>query len=114
MARAERIVYHWDEAAWTEFRTSGAGPTAPLWHAIGEIVVKGVRRRALVRTGAMRASAQYELTEEADGIGVTVSMPVKDPKTGTEYAIFHERAKPRDRRPHRSLVPAMGDVPPIM
>jgi hypothetical protein len=49
-----------------------------------------------------------QLGTNANGVYVDIISPVA-------YAIYHERRyKPRDRRPHRALMPALKDARKIL
>jgi hypothetical protein len=80
-----------------------------LMRAVGEVVLAGAKRRALRRTGKMIAAMRFEVDADEHGVFTAVISPVTNAK-GFNYALVHEDAHPRDRRPHRSLVPAMQDV----
>jgi hypothetical protein len=105
-------VVEWDEFEWLQFTRDPAGELGrTLMTAIGEIVVAGAKRRAEVRTGAMRDQIRFEVGTDPAGVFTDIISPVRNPKDNFPYAIEHERKQPRDRRPHRSLQPALNDIP---
>ena len=55
---------------------------------------------------------KYEVGRDEAGVYTDVISPVQNPKTGFGYAIMHEGPTRiiRDRRPHRSLRPALRDI----
>jgi hypothetical protein len=66
------------------------------------------------RTGAMVRAMKYSLGKDEAGMYADIISPVQNPKTGMPYAIVHEGKKVRDRRPHRSLRPALRDIRKIL
>src|ERR1700749_1213008 len=104
------ILLEWHEAEVAEFFENPAGPLGrTLMAAIGRTVLASAQRRALKRTGRMVDAMYYEVGHDEEvGLYVDVVSPVKSPK-GFPYAIVHEDRQPRDRRPHRSLRPALRD-----
>jgi len=89
---------------------SPRGVGAVVCSAAGRTVAAGAKRRALRRTGRMADEITWRLVIGAEGVSVQVISPARDPKTGFPYPIVHEVRHPRDRRPHRSLVPALADI----
>jgi hypothetical protein len=107
------VVVDWNEAQVAEFIGDPNGELGrTLMTALGEIVTAGAKRRALVRTGRMRDEIRYEVGRDEAGVYTDVISPVQNPKTGVQYAYFHEGPTRviRDRRPHRSLRPALRDI----
>ena len=106
----------WNDAELASFEHNPDGEAKPLVDALGRVVTEGAKRRALVRTGQMRSLIYY--TVEPDEIGMRVEIlsparnlnPNEDEWPAFNYPIVHERKHPRDRRPHRSLVPALLDL----
>jgi hypothetical protein len=116
MARAAKefgVVVNWDESQVREFMASPNGELGrTLMQALGEIVLTGAKRRALRRTGRMVDAMRFEVGRDEAGVYTDVISPVQNPKTGFPYAIMHEGPTRiiRDRRPHRSLRPALRDI----
>src|SRR6266851_2001046 len=101
----------WDEFALAAFYRDPRGPLGvDLMERLAEVVLAGARRRALQRTGNMMRAMRYELGSDEESLYADIISPVQDPKTGFPYAIVHEGRKVRDRRPHRSLKPALRDI----
>ena len=75
-----------------------------------ELNAELARTKALKRTGSMAGAMRIEVGTDEAGVFCDVISPVRNPKDGFPYAIMHERKKPRDRRPHRSLVPALESL----
>jgi hypothetical protein len=100
----------WDPAALADLIENPDGPLAPMLHAFGAAVVKEAQARALVRTGRMRNEIRYETVRGPKGCYVQIVSPAVNPSDGFPYPLVHEDAHPRDRRPHRSLVPALQAV----
>ncbi len=105
------VIIDWDESQVRQFLASPNGPLGrDLMDALGQIVEAGAKRRALRRTGAMQAAITHVVGADAAGVYTDIISPVQNPKTGFPYAIVHEGRKVRDRRPHRSLRPALRDI----
>ncbi len=105
------VIIDWDESQVREFLNSPNGELGrTLMAALGEIVLAGARRRALRRTGRMAAAMRTQVGRDEAGVYTDVISPVQDPRTGFPYAVVHEGRKVRDRRPHRSLRPALRDI----
>jgi hypothetical protein len=110
----------WDEAALFEFEHNPDGELGiTLMHLIGEVVVAGAKKRALVRKdrypggspiGQMRAEIRYHVGTDAGGLYCDIISPATNPDDGFPYPLMHEGKKVRDRRPHRSLRPALRDI----
>jgi hypothetical protein len=107
------ITIVWNPAGLADLIYNPDGPLSEFLHAAGKIVTAGAQARALVRTGKMRDEITYELARSAKGCYVSIVSPATNPATGFPYPLVHESAHPRDRRPHRSLVPALGDIAKI-
>jgi len=104
----------WNVEAVHEFVDDPTGELGrTLMHALGEVVLAGAQRRCLRRTGAMQEAMRFEVDTDEWGIFTAVISPVQNKKSGFPYAIMHEAKKVRDRRPHRSLVPALRDIKKI-
>ena|ERR1035441_7682130 len=116
MAKASReVVIEWDAKEAKRFTSEPNGDLAlQLFRKLAEVVLMGAKRRALVLTGDMKNDMTYRIDTDDDGLCVDVISPVQNPKTGFPYAIMHERRKPKDRRPHRSLAPALNDIRKIL
>jgi|SRR5215471_8650257 len=109
------VLVQWHEAEVRRFLDDPNGPLGvDLMRALGEVVLEGARRRALRRTGAMIKAMRYDVMRDEQGLLVRISSPVQNPKSGFPYAQAHERKKTRDRRPHRSLKPALRDIRKIL
>jgi hypothetical protein len=109
------VILEWDESQVHHFLRDPNGPLGvELLHKLGEIVLAGAKRRALRRTGAMANAMRVEYGQDEQGMYADIVSPVHDPKTNKPYAIFHEAKKVRDRRPHRSLRPALNDIRKIL
>jgi hypothetical protein len=105
------VVVEWNTTQLAEFERNPHGELGrTLMRAIGEIVTEGAKRRALKRTGRMAAEITFEVGADETGVYTDVLSPALNPVDNFPYPIMHERKKPRDRRPHRSLVPALQDV----
>src|SRR5258708_11961640 len=93
-------------------------PLGPLGEELigrlGEVVLEGAKRRALHKTGRMEEAMYSVLGEDELGLYADIISPVQNPQSGFPYAIMHEARKIRDRRPHRSLVPALRDIRNIL
>jgi hypothetical protein len=76
---------------------------------IAEVVKNGAKRRAEVRTGRMRDSCRYSIAHDEAGVYADVGYTAVNDK-GFPYPLVHEDRRVRDRRPHRSLRPALNDV----
>ena len=116
MAKASReVVIEWDSREVKRFTADPNGDLAlQLFRKLADIVLLGAKRRALVRTGEMRNEMTTRIMTDEQGLCADVISPVTNPKTGFPYAIMHERRKPKDRRPHRSLAPALNDIRKIL
>lgn len=116
MARASREVYvDWNLAEVYRYLHEPNGPLGvELLTKLAEVVLAGAKRRALRRTGRMIDEMHFELGTDEPGIYADIISPVQNLKTGFPYALMHEKRKPRDRRPHRSLVPALRDIRKIL
>ncbi len=105
------VVIEWDETQVEHFLSDPNGELGEtLMRALGEVVTAGAKRRALRRTGRMQSEITYRVGRDEAGVYTDVASPVRDPRTGVPYAVFHEGRKVRDRRPHRSLRPALRDI----
>jgi hypothetical protein len=104
------VVIEWDPYALKNFQDNAHGPFSPALRALGEIVTRGAKARAEVRTGRMRSEITYVLHSEPGGCSVEIISPAVNPADGFPYPIVHEGRHVRDRRPHRSLRPALMDV----
>jgi hypothetical protein len=116
MPRASReVTIEWSEREVRRFSREPNGDLAlQLFRKLAEVVLAGAKRRALVRTGDMRNDMEYRIGTDDVGLYADVISPVQNPKTGFPYALMHERRKPKDRRPHRSLAPALNDIRKIL
>ncbi len=107
------VIIEWDE---TQVRRFLAEPNGELGHhlmdALGEIVEQGAKRRALRRTGRMADAITHVVGADEAGVYADILSPARDPKTGFPYPYVHEGPTRviRDRRPHRSLRPALRDI----
>jgi len=85
-----------------------------LMRALGEVVVAGAKRRALKRTGRMQREITYRVGTDEISVYTDVISPATDPRSHNfPYPVVHEGKKVRDRRPHRSLRPALNDIKKI-
>ena len=113
--QAHAVVIEWDEIQYQSFIRDPAGPLGyELMDKLAAVVLAGAKRRALRRTGRMIGEMYYELGSDEAGMYADIISPVQDPKTGFPYANVHEGRKVRDRRPHRSLRPALADIRNIL
>jgi Bacteriophage HK97-gp10, putative tail-component len=105
------VVIEWDETQVHRFLAEPNGELGrDLMEALGQVVEDGAKRRALRRTGRMQAAIMHEVGADTAGVYVDIVSPVQDPRSGFPYATVHEGSKVRDRRPHRSLRPALRDI----
>lgn len=106
------IRVDWDEAALHDLTHNPDGELGQTaMRTIGEVVTAGAKRRALKRTGRMRDEIHYEVGADEYGLYADIISPATNPDDGFPYPLMHERSgKVRDRRPHRSLRPALKDV----
>jgi hypothetical protein len=109
---SREIEFDWDEAKLHEFIHDPSGPVgAELLTACGEVVLKGAKRRALRSTGRMQAAMYARVVEDDGELTAVIVSPATDPRSHNfPYAVVHEGSKVRDRRPHRSLRPALRDI----
>jgi hypothetical protein len=116
MAASRReVTVEWDDSQVRKWLHDPNGDLGrELMDVLGRHVLEGAQRRALRRTGRMVAAMRYEVGSDAAGVYADVISPVRNPETGFPYAMVHERRKPRDRRPHRSLAPALNDIRHIL
>ncbi|HEY5987035.1 MAG TPA: hypothetical protein VIV12_11770 [Streptosporangiaceae bacterium] len=112
---ARTIEVKWDDRQLREFLNNPDGPVGEqVFAKLGEVVLAGARRRALRRTGRMAAEMYYKVGRDAVGLHTDVVSPVRSAQ-GFPYPWVHEkRGKVRDRRPHRSLMPALRDIRKIL
>ena len=98
----------WNETEWRRWEFDPGGEIGRhLLPVIGEEVLARAKPRAERRTGAMVSAMKYEVSADEHGVAVAVTSPQRSPR-GFPYPIMHEKKyHPRDRRPHRSLVPAL-------
>jgi len=109
------VILEWDTFALENFYRNPTGPLGTeLMDRLAAVVLAGAKRRALRRTGNMIDAMRYELGEDEFGQYADVLSPVQDPATGFPYAVVHESKRVRDRRPHRSLRPALRDIRSIL
>ena len=107
------VVIDWDETQVRHFMADPNGELGrTLMEALGEIVLAGAKRRALRRTGRMVNAMRSEVGGDEAGVYTDVISPAVNPKTGFPYPYVHEGPTRvlRDRRPHRSLRPALRDI----
>ena len=107
------VIIDWDESQVRRFMADPNGELGEtLMRALGEIVTEGAKKRALVRTGRMRDEIRFEVGRDEAGVFTDVISPATNPKTGFPYPYVHEGPTRviRDRRPHRSLRPALRDI----
>ena len=107
------VVIDWDESQVRHFLADPNGELGrTLMEALGEIVLAGAKRRALRRTGRMVDAMRSEVGGDELGVYTDVISPATNPKTGFPYPYLHEGPTRvlRDRRPHRSLRPALRDI----
>jgi hypothetical protein len=107
------VVVDWNQAQVAEFMGDPNGELGrTLMHALGEIVTEGAKRRALRRTGRMADEMQFWVERDEAGVYTDVGTTAANPKTGFPYPYVHEGPTRviRDRRPHRSLRPALRDI----
>jgi len=115
MAASRDVTIEWNDSEVRDWLHDPNGDLGrQLMDVLGRHVLDGARRRALRRTGRMIAEMRYETGTDLQGVYTDVISPVRNPVTGFPYAIVHERKKPRDRRPHRSLAPALNDIRHIL
>lgn len=109
------VIIEWDETQVKRFTADPDGPLGvELMHRLAQVVLEGAKRRALVRSGRMRDAMTYIVDRDEHGLFAAVISPVQNPKSGMPYAFAHEGRKTRDRRPHRSLKPALRDIRKIL
>jgi hypothetical protein len=107
MAENLGVVMEWDLAAVHQFMDSPEGELGrTLMRALGEAVLADARQRAEVRTGKMRSEMTVEVGADEESVYADVISPARS-AAGFPYPYVHEGRKIRDRRPHRSLVPAL-------
>lgn len=99
----------WNDVEYVRMLHDVFGPLGPMLNRAGAIVMAGAKRRALKRTGKMAAEIFYQVGSDATSVYVDVRSPVQS-KEGFPYASVHEGKHVRDRRPHRSLKPALNDL----
>jgi hypothetical protein len=105
---SQDVVIEWDDAQLAEYLANPSGELGQhLMIQLGDVVTAGAKRRALKRTGKMAGEIHPQLGSDAGGVYVDIISPVY-------YARFHEGRKVRDRRPHRSLRPALRDIKRIV
>lgn len=111
---SNEVTIDWDEATVHAWAADPNGPLGEvLLRQLAEIVLAGARRRALRRTGRMADAMTYEIThdEMSGNLVARVISPATDPRSHNfPYPIVHEGKRVRDRRPHRSLRPALRDI----
>jgi hypothetical protein len=109
------VTIEWDEAALRRYFDAPRGTVGrELIEVCGEAVAARARRLALRRTGKMAREITCEVTEGEGGPCAIISSPAVNEKTGFPYPKMHEGPRTRDRRPHRSLVPALNEVNRIL
>lgn len=109
------VVINWDNGQLDEFLNDPNGELGrDLFTRLGDVVAAGAKARALVRTGRMKSLIYSEVVRDEKGLVANIISPVLDPETHKPYASFHEFKKTRDRRPHRSLRPALRDIRKIV
>jgi len=104
------IRLEWNLGALERFMHSPAGGFRPGADKLAAVVVAGAKARALVRTGRMKDEITAEILPGPNGLLIRIISPATNPADGFNYPLVHERAHPRDRRPHRSLAPALRDI----
>lgn len=115
MARSRDFYLQWDDFTLEEFLSSPEGPIGEeLFRVLAQAVLAGAKSRAERRTGRMIDAMTYQLGRDEQGLYADVISPVLSPGRGFPYAIVHEGRKVRDRRPHRSLRPALQDIRHIL
>jgi Bacteriophage HK97-gp10, putative tail-component len=106
--QSREVVLEWDATQVAEWLGDPNGDLArQLMERLGEVVTAGAKRRALKRTGRMASEIHYVIGSDGQGIYADIISPVF-------YARFHEGQHVRDRRPHRSLRPALRDIRHIL
>jgi hypothetical protein len=109
------VVLEWDERQLDHFLKDPTGELGvELMTKLAEVVLEGARQRALTRTGRMRNEMKFTIGRDEQGLHADIISPVQNPKSGFPYALAHEGKKTRDRRPHRSLKPALRDIRKIL
>jgi hypothetical protein len=112
---SEPVTVAWNPAELERFFREPDGELGRgLFEAIGAGVAERARRKALRRTGRMASAITHQVGADEAGLFVDVISPVTDPRTGFPYARAHEGPHPRDRRPHRSLRPALDEAPAVI
>lgn len=115
VARQGPVIIEWDTTQVDHFLKDPNGELGvTLMRALGEVVTAGAKRRALRRTGRMASEITFTVGRDEAGVYTDVLSPARDPRTGFPYPIVHEGRKVRDRRPHRSLRPALRDIRKIV
>lgn len=105
---SQPVVIEWDDAQVAEWLADPNGDLGEqLMDRLGAVVAAGAKRRALRRTGRMASEIHHVLGRDESGLYADIVSPVF-------YARFHEGRKVRDRRPHRSLRPALRDIRRIL
>jgi hypothetical protein len=105
---SQDVILDWDDAQVNEWLRDPYGDLGQqLMTQLGDIVTAGAKRRALKRTGRMASEIHPQLGTDERGVYADIISPVY-------YARFHEGRKVRDRRPHRSLRPALNDIKRIV
>jgi hypothetical protein len=105
------VILEWNESQVREFLREPRGTLAKdLMEALGQVVEQGAKKRALYRTGRMQEAITHRVGADSESLYADIISPVQDRRTGFPYATVHEGRKVRDRRPHRSLRPALRDI----
>jgi len=109
------IAIIWDQYEFDAFSRNPDGPLGrDLMEVIGEGVVEIAKQKALRRTGRMASQITHQVDADSTGLYADIISPATDPKTGFPYPMAHEGSHPRDRRPHRSLKPALDEIQSVI
>jgi hypothetical protein len=109
------VILDWDDRKLDHYLNDPTGEIGvELVDKLGAVVLAGAKRRALRRTGAMASAMRYRVIREDGELYAVIESPVQNKETGFPYAVVHEGKKVRDRRPHRSLRPALRDIRKIL
>jgi hypothetical protein len=117
MARraSNEVLIEWNQIEVERFLHDPNGELGRgLMAKLGEVVLAGAKRRALRRTGRMANEMFFKVDTDARGVYTDIISPAQNEKSGFHYPLMHERKKVRDRRPHRSLRPALADIRKIL
>jgi hypothetical protein len=113
--RVGQIAIEWHPAEFDEFCRNPRGPLGrDLMDVIGAGITERAKAKALRRTGRMADEIHYEVSADEISMYADIISPAVNPQTGFPYPVTHEARKVRDRRPHRSLKPALDEIQDVI